>query len=125
MSRTDKTRPYWVQLRDPDFPWPITERHHHHGCFGTTKECDIDFPLPVTRRQGLRPCEYWCKYSHNNKIYGRSGYRRSFRSFQDRRARGKLRELRYKWLRETDREEIDSTENAPSHRWLWRRWYWD
>lgn len=125
MSRTDKTRPYWVQLRDPDFPWPIRA---HHRCVASSycasKECDLHFPVPVTRgpRWG---CEYWCEYKHNSKIYGRPGYRRSFRSFQDRRARGKLRELRYKWLRETDREEIDSTEDAPSQRWLWRRWYWD
>lgn len=126
MSRTDKTRPFWVQLRDPLFPWPIREFHYHHGCFGTTPECDIDFPVPRSRRYGpLRSCEYWPRYKDYNKIWGRNGYRRSFKSFQDGRARADLRRLRAMWLKETDRQEIDSTENLPTSRWRWRRWYWD
>lgn len=125
MSRTDKTRPYWVQLRDPHFKWTIVEHHYHHGCFGTTQECDIDFPLPRTRRVGFKPCEYWFKYRDNEKVYGHSRWRRRWGSFQDGRARADLRRLKARWLKETDEQEIDSTENLPTSRWRWRRWYWD
>lgn len=125
MSRTDKTRPYWVQLRDPGFPWPIREVHYHHGCFGTTPQCDIDFPLPMTRGLGLKGCEYRPRYGDYEKVWGRRRYRRSLGSFQDRRVRMDLRRLRASWLKETDREEIDSTQSMPTSRWRWRRWWWD
>lgn len=125
MSRTDKTRPYWVQLRDPDFPWPIRARH---SCVGTSymnmTECDLDFPLPRTRtKRGT--CEHWPRYRDNEKIYGHSRWRRRWGSFQDGRARADLRRLKARWLKETDDMEIDSTENLPTSRWRWRRWYWD
>ncbi len=125
MSRTDKDRPYWVQLRDPGFKWPIRAHHNHRWPSGRSSwDCDLDFPLPVTRRSHWR-CEWWPRYTDNDKIYGRSHWRRSFGSFQDRRARARLRELRSAWIRETDRGEIDSTLNSPTRRWLWRSWYWD
>lgn len=125
MSRTDKTDPYWVQLRDPGFKWPIRA---HHQCYGSSyrnaRACDLDFPGPPTRGK-WRGCEYWPRYWDNDKLYGRPRYRRSHGSFQDRKARADLRRLRAAWVRESDREEIDSTHNAPSRRWCWRRWYWD
>lgn len=127
MSRTDKTDPYWVQLRDPDFPWPIRESHMCNRNWGMSDphECDLDFPIPRTRWKGFRACEYWPRYKDYNKIWGRPRYRRSFKSFQDGRARTDLRRLKARWLKESDREEIDSTENVPTSRWRWRRWYWD
>lgn len=126
MSRTDATRPYWVQLRDPDFPWGITEYHHHWGSrWRESQECDLGYPVPVTRRVGFRACELWPKYRDNHKIYGRTRYRRSFKSFQDGRARADLRRLKAKWIREPIRGDIDSNENLPTSRWRWRRWYWD
>ena len=125
MSRTDKDRPYWVQLRDPGFKWPIRA---HHRCIGTSysnsRECDLNFPLPRTRGRTFG-CEWWPRYRDNDKIYGRRNWRRSFGSFQDGRARADLRRLRAKWLREPIRKDIDSTENLPTSRWRWRRWYWD
>ena len=125
MSHTDKTDPFWVQLRDPGFRWPVVAHHFHHGLFGTTRGCDLDYPLPRTRRGRFHGCEYWPRWMDNDKIYGRSRWRRRWGSFQDHRARADLRRLKAKWLKETDREEIDSTENAPSPRWCWRKWYWD
>lgn len=134
MSRTDKDRPYWVQLRDPGFKWPIRASH---SCTGThyrnSRECDLDFPLPKTRsplpktRRSHRGCAWWPRYADNDKIYGRSNWRRSWGSFQDRRARGKLRELRHDWLRTDtqDRQDIDSLQDAPTQHWLWLKWYWD
>lgn len=125
MSKTDKTRPFWVQLRDPDFPWPISA---HHGCYrhlgNGMQECDIDFPLPKTRRGKWRGCEYWNRYRDNDKVFGRGRYRRSREFKKDKKARADLRRLRSKWkIAECD--DIDSNENLPTQRWLWRGWYWD
>ena len=127
MSRTDKDRPYWVQLRDPAFPWPIRETHMCNRRWGALDQhkCDLDFPLPASRRKGWRGCEYWPRYTDYNKLWGRPGYRRSFGSFQDRRARADLRRLRAKWLKMLEIKDIDSSENLPTSRWLWREWYWD
>lgn len=125
MSRTDKTRPYWVQLRDPGFKWPIRQVHRHNHYFGDNPQCDIDFPMPRVRVGKYRGCEYWPRWLDNDKIWGRPRYRRSFGSFQDRRARADLRRLKAEWLREPIRGDIDSTENLPTRRWLWARWYWD
>lgn len=127
MSRTDKTDPYWVQLRDPGFRWPIRQMHMCNRRWGMLEphECDLDFPAPRTRRKDSRACEYWPRYRDYSKIYGRPRYRRSFGPFQDRRARADLRRLKAEWLREPIRGDIDSTENLPTRRWLWARWYWD
>ena len=126
MSRTDKTRPYWVQLRDPDFPYKLIAKHWN--CIGTkyikAKECDLDFPMPMTRRKHDRGCAWWPKYRDNDKIYGRPNYRRGRDFKKDRKARADLRRLRSKW-KTIDREDIDSNENLPTQRWLWRKWYWD
>lgn len=121
MSRTDKTRPYWVQMRDPQFPYGVTASHWCNG-----GRCDLDFPVPVTRRQGWRGCELWARYQHNNKLYGRSNWRRNHPS-HDGPARAALRRLRQQWLKVTveDRQDIDSTTDAPTQRWLWRGWHWD
>lgn len=122
MSKTDKTRPDWVQLRDPGFKFGVVEFHFHRK----GHECDISERLPVTRRNGgLSWCTLWPKYADMGKTLGRPRFRRSFKSFQDGRARADLRRLRAKWLKETDRQEIDSTDNLPTSRWRWRRWYWD
>ena len=125
MSRTDKDRPYWVQLRDPDFPWPVKEHHNHWwpGSGARPWECDLGFPLPRTRRK-WRNCEIWIKWRFNDKVYGRSGWRRRHPG-QEGRARAVARRLRRDWIKTVDREDIDSYADAPSQRWLWRRWYWD
>lgn len=125
MSKTDKTRPYWVQFRDPEFAYDLKA---HHYCTGTgyhnARECDLDFPIPKVRRETLRTCEWWPRYRDNDKVYGRSDYRRGRYFKKDRKARADLRRLRNKW-KTIDREDIDSNENLPTQRWLWRKWYWD
>lgn len=123
MSKTDKTDPWWIQIRRMPMGM-LREKHWHHGHFGTTPECDLDFPEPATRRD-FRHCELWPSYERQQKLWGRSRWRRSFRSFQDGRARADLRRLKAKWVREPIRGDIDSTENLPTSRWRWRRWYWD
>lgn len=128
MSKTDKTRPYWVQLRDPLFPYGLSATHFCHNelrrrHYGS--ECDLDFPLPVTRR-AEHGCSLWPRYRDNDKIYGRSRWRRNYPSM-DGRARASLRKLRADWLKTApeDREDIDSRTDVPRSKWLWRSWYWD
>lgn len=126
MSRTDKDRPEWVQIRDSDFPWPLNAHHMcNMGLSYWQHDCDIDFHVPVTRRNGkFRGCEYWPRYIDNDKLYGRGRYRRSREFKKDKKARSDLRRLRSKW-NTLERDDIDSNENLPTQRWLWRRWYWD
>lgn len=122
MSRTDAHRPDWVQLQDPKFKYGVVEFHFHR----TGHACDLEPHLPAPRRNGgWTWCNLWPKYSDTGKLLGRPRFRRSFKSFQDGRARADLRRLRAKWLREPIRKDIDSTENLPTSRWRWRRWYWD
>jgi hypothetical protein len=127
MSRTDKTRPYWVQLRDPRFPYGLTAWHWHYH----SHLCEPDFPIPPTRREGKKTrlrggCEWWPKYGDHDKVFGRSGWRRNHPS-HDGSARMSLRALRAHWLKAAchDREDIDSRQDAPTQRWLCRHWYWD
>lgn len=137
MSKTDKTRPYWVQLRDPRLGLPL--RTHHNVWFHARHDgpCDPDFPTPVTRRPSfmwyLRQgdpswphCEVWTCYRDNDKIFGRSRWRRNYPSM-DGKARASLRKLRADWLKTApeDREDIDSRTDVPRSKWLWRSWYWD
>jgi hypothetical protein len=129
MSKTDKTRPYWVQVRDPDFPYKLKAWHRHYGTgWYNGQGCQIDFPPSRTRRYSygnFSLCEWWPQYKDYDKIWGRSGYRRSSEFNQDGRARTDLRRLRSKWKKEINQENIDSHENLPTKRWLSRSWYWD
>lgn len=137
MSKTDKTRPWWVQLQDPKLGLPLRVRHSNwwHMRFGAM--CQPHFPLPATRRPSLRwqllhnvfdwhQCEVWSRYRDIEKIHGRSGWRRSYPNKHGS-ARMALRRLQADWRKTAaaDRDTIDSTLDAPTNRWVWRRWYWD
>lgn len=127
MSRTDKTRPYWVQLRDPLFPYGLRAFHHHYGAhWKAATECDLSVVLPVTRRRTNYRCRLWPRYGDNDKVFGRSNWRRNHPG-HDGRARASLRQLRAAWLKipRGHWEDIDSMQDAPTQRWLWRSWYWD
>lgn len=126
MSRTDKTNPQWVQVCN--LPEGLLRAKHWHW---DGSECDLALPkAPVIWRVPGFPlwwqqCTFGASYWREQKMSPRPRYRRSFKSFQDGRARADLRRLKSKWLKEFDREEIDSTENLPTSRWRWRRWYWN
>lgn len=132
MSRTDKTRPYWVQLRDPEFRYPL---HESHSCDKPTWQryyrqngCDLKFPLPPTRRGMWRGCEIWCRYRDYDKVFGRRPIGKKRKGWgKDGAARAHLRKLRHGWLTTApeDYDTIDSFERAPTQRQLWRCWYWD
>jgi hypothetical protein len=128
MSKTDKTRPYWVQLTDK-----VKDVQYHtvHHC--ENRECNEGIWMPRPR-QGvvLTPrslydfCHVWPRYQDNDKIYGRRPKNPGRRMLsKDGRARMDLRRLRHKWLTAVEVEDVDSTENLPTQRWLWRCWYWD
>lgn len=120
MSKTDKTRPYWVQVRDPSFSYKL---YPHHFC-RNRDECDLYYPMPVTRRDSFRKCELWPRWRVNDKMYGRNRWHRTHPG-QEGGMRMDLRRLRSKWKKAYDIEDIDSKENLPTQRWLWKRWYWD
>lgn len=72
MSRTDKTRPYWVQLTDPT-QFRVVEDHDHR--FGP---CDLDRWDPWYeqhrnrwRGNGRKPEPQWC--TRHIPYYGYSG----------------------------------------------------
>jgi hypothetical protein len=128
MSKTDKTRPYWVQLTDK---LKDVKVHIHHYCY--TRECNVGIWMPRPR-QGpsgslnnlFDYCHVWPRYQDNDKIYGRRPTGKSRRmDSKDGRARADLRRLRHKWLTAAEVDDIDSTENLPTQRWLWAHWYWD
>lgn len=128
MSKTDKTRPYWVQLTDKvkDVEYRIQHRCH-------SRECNVGIWMPRPRQgEVLTPrslwdyCHVWPRYQDNDKIYGRHPTGKSRRAYsRDGRARTDLRRLRHKWLTAVEVDDIDSTENLPTQRWLWAHWYWD
>lgn len=136
MSRTDKTRPWWVQLRDPGLGLSLRVQHSiwHHMRHGA--DCVPQFPVPVTRRPSFAwslrndpsgpGCEIWTRYDDHEKLWGRSGWRRRHPGMQGR-ARASLRQLQADWRKTAaaDRDAIDSTLDAPTSRWVWRHWYWD
>jgi len=128
MSKTDKTRPYWVQLTDSLKEVKVNIDHNCNG-----RECTPSIWMPPTRRgpwpsisERLARCGIWPRYQDNDKIYGRRPKNPDRRMLsKDGRARMDLRRLRHKWLTAVEVEDIDSTENAPTQRWLWQCWYWD
>lgn len=136
MSKTDKTRPWWVQLRDdPDIPSRVVHSNWWHT--RNRGSCEPVFPLPVTRRPSLEwelrhntfdwpRCEIWSRYRDNEKLWGRSRWRRRYPSKHGA-SRASLRRLQADWRKTPAayRDEIDSTLDAPTNRWVWRRWYWD
>lgn len=128
MSKTDKTRPYWVQLTDRV---KNVQYHVQHRC--ASRDCNEAIWMPRPRQTpALTPrsiydfCHVWPRYQDNDKIFGRRPRGSQRRAYsRDGVARADLRRLRHKWLTTADAQDIDSRENLPSNRWLWRGFYWD
>jgi hypothetical protein len=130
MSRTDKTRPWWIQEADP-----ITRRrlhlrlkvwHFHFGAFYREHGCVERLDMPAPRREGPRGCRVGIRYADYEKLYPRPRWRRKHMG-RDGAARAALRQLAHGWVKclPEDRDNIDSSKSCPSRRWLWRNWYWD
>ena len=132
MSKTDKTNPYWVQIRRRE--GAVKGFYEHHRCV-LGRPCNLGEPLPVTRSGVSRvwnperryACEIWPKYSENNMIFGRRPKRSTRKAYGFEGAiRAELRRLRRQWAYEPDRESIDSSWGAPRRRCQVRDpWHWD
>lgn len=122
MSKTDKTNPPWVKETRREGnrkPWRI---YHLPSCRGMC--------TPIPRLDPFFPwldCEIVCRYSDNDKIYGRRPNRVTRKALgRNDAARAELVRLRRQWAREPDREDIDSMWHAPTaRRHLFDPWWWD
>jgi hypothetical protein len=135
MSHTDKHRPMWVQIGDPENRGFKRQMHDHRNHV----ECDLDWPIemPEPGELQLRTYEFlfqWrrtgCYWWPTPKAWaagivgrgrGRPRTQREHGLPRDGRARMDLRRLRHKWLSQP-REDIDSGEDLPTNMWLWHKW---
>lgn len=139
MSHTDKHRPVWVQLADETNPsWWKQEFHDHRNGV-----CDVHLERikGIETRLGKRVYQFLCQWNGRGECHlyvsypgwavgmwpkgrGRPRTLRDRGTPRDGKARARLRQLRYKWMH-MDLEEIDSTQDAPTHRWIVGNHWWD
>lgn len=129
MSKTDKTEPSWLKVREL---WAKGEVEIIHHCNGYN--CNPQVWMPRSRtgqvhRYGDQyPCYVYANDTHStSKVYGRrpSKATRKQLGFEGRN-RALLRKLRYEWLHEPERDTIDSFYGAPQrHRQVCDPWDWD
>lgn len=119
MSRTDKTRPEWVQYNDPHNKRWRAESHHHHG-----RECDIENYNPRIGYRSSR-CHVWpSQEAISAGVYGRRKGVKYYEWDELRRERAKWRRIKGRVLK----GDIDACEESPvgqySHRHsaLWLAW---
>lgn len=112
MSKTDKTRPGWVQMTDPENRGWLEESHdHRHG------ECDIHEADPTTWR-GKTSCTLWPSgIAYHSGIYPAATKVIAYYRWKA------LRHERTEWRRvardlvKSSREEIyDNEHSATQHR---------
>jgi hypothetical protein len=79
MSRTDKTRPYWVKCNDPKVP--TYHIHRHQEWRSTPRECDDTGPYTSAKDYHARYCgryiEHWVSSpwgDYPSKAFRRVGY---------------------------------------------------
>lgn len=126
MSHTDKTRPLWVQFRDPLNRRYMEEVHHHE-----LGECDLDKWLASTNAWIMRwvwPKTYNCFLYHN--YYG--GYHNEFWRREPHRgarfnrhhvARAQWRAERQRLLAGMDPDDMEPTPDARVYdSWMWEKW---
>lgn len=140
MSHTDKHRPLWVQLADETNPaWWKEELHDHRD---GVCEIQLERIKGMETRLSKRIYRFLCQWGDRRRCYIYPSYagwgvgmwprgRGRPRTLRDHgvpfhgKARARLRQLRHKWLY-ADVEEIDSTEDAPTGRWIvgnhWSNW---
>lgn len=128
MSKTDKTRPHWVQIREMDTRNLIAWHRHHGSKWQQEQVCDLDYPLPRHHPDwDRRSCEWHFRHRENHIVYGRRPNKATRKELGfEGRNRALLRKLRYEWLHETERDTIDSFYGAPKrHRQVCDPWDWD
>lgn len=125
MSKTDKTRPWWVQVADPNNLGWVQEQHDHRNHI-----CDLP-PLTVDaverwsyRRWKDTQClwSYTSRAYHSNRLWRRRSRKGGWgRPRREGKARMQLRRLRGLWAVQ-DAEDVDSTMLLPSQAWLNNKW---
>lgn len=119
MSKTDKTRPPWVQAADPhNRGWQEVWHDHRHGAFRRPLDvCDIESAHPSDGWRGRRCC-FW-----PSRIAARSGvYRPStatlavYRNKANGRSRGEWRRVARELLKSDRAAVYDSEYAATQHR---------
>lgn len=123
MSRTDKTRPYWIRALDP-----FESRREYHGCggrFGIWINCDFHLPRPRNRREER---ERFCGYvlHGHSKYWAGSSVPKSFidskyNNPMRREARDVLREAAKEWnaIGDTD---LEPSRGGPRNAAWWYYW---
>lgn len=128
MSRTDKTDPYWVQIRYRDTN-TLRAFHRHFGSLYEEHGCQIAYPVPryYPSFSNWKVCEWWPRYKEYNKFFGRRPNKATRKAIGfEAKNRMELRKLRRDWRLESIREDIDSTYGAPRRRCQVRDpWHWD
>ena len=129
MSKTDKTRPIWVQVKDPDNKGWLREEHDHRKGF-----CDLgDVQDPLSHGWGTWRwigMQRKCTYEYTSLAYYGGIHRRRpkmhgwGRPARDGRARMHLRMIRDE-LRKTAPCDIDLVDRLwmyPNEKLLWHKW---
>lgn len=124
MSRTDKHRPIWVQIQDPDNRGFLSEHHDH-----TNGECDLhkwkDRPVRGVfwdRSWDMRCYYLESCYGYHAGIFPRQP-RRGSRISLHRRARAQWRAERTKLLRGRDFD-YSKPRAREYNSWMWEKWNW-
>lgn len=125
MSRTDKTRPVWVQVRDPYNRWAMQEEHDHRN-----GECDFDEWLESNQnywtyfRVGWGHCHLdYSYYGFNTIKFWPREPRRGARISLHRQARAKWRAERTRLLRGEDFD-YSKPRAREYNSWMWECWNW-
>lgn len=132
MSHTDKTRPAWVQIKDPDNRGWARERHDHSKGPCTLGPID-DIDSHVWFHRGYRNGPIvWnqCVYDHSRcayygGLYGRVPRKNGWgRAARDGRARMHLRRIRAEFYRTMpqDWDCVDDVWMHPTDKLLWHKW---
>lgn len=129
MSKTDKTKPSWLKIKEL---WAEGEVVIMHACNGYN--CNPQ--VWMSRGRGGQthwlhsriPCYVYANDAHStSKIYGRRPNKATRKALGfEGRNRALLRKLCYEWLHADDRDSIDSFYGAPKrHCQVRDPWDWD
>lgn len=134
VSKTDKTRPIWVQVKDPDNRGWIGEDHDHRSgpCDLGDPQDETSYPwyyqsrLPMRYHPSPRRCTFhYSSLAYHSGIYGRRPKKQGWgRCARDGRARMHLRMIRDEVLK-TDPREVDTVDHLwmyPNEKLLWHKW---
>jgi hypothetical protein len=121
MSHTDKTRPAWVQVRDPRNRWAMQEEHDHRDGV-----CDFAEWLKAKDHPWTHRFNCYLDYSYYGinviKLWARQPTR-GHRINRHRVARAQWRVERQRLLAGMDPDDMQPTPDARVYdSWMWEQW---